>query len=73
MPGSGGIGFEFSTQFSHVRVHRPAHDAGVVAPHFLKEIDPRHDASIAPVESEEKIELLWSQGDCCAIANDGAG
>lgn len=73
VPGPGGIGFEFPTQLGHVRVDRPAHDAGVVSPNFLKQIDTGHNASIALVESEEEIKLLWSQRDCCAIANDRAG
>ncbi len=56
-----------------MRIDRPAHDAGVVSPYDLQQVDAGRGITMTLVEREEEIELLRSQRDCLAIAYDGSG
>src|SRR5689334_13282164 len=61
VPRHGGIALELPAQIRHVRVERPAHHVGFVAPHFLEQLDASRRRAIAPDERQQQLELEGSQ------------
>src|SRR2546423_4188350 len=53
-----GIALELAPQLGHVRVHRPAHHFGAVAPHFAEQLRARYSGAVAADERQQQIILL---------------